>query len=157
ARQWLASARPLSTEDASFRLMGLVWAEASAEEIAAARRDLLALRIRNSGWPQLPGYVADADSNGEGFYALTEAGGPVVPEPITFLVLTQARDGSWHVPTRMLSPANVSPKYFDTGFPYKKDEFLSYAGSCWALMALLRVLPESHRLKPVPPPPPHSP
>jgi ankyrin repeat protein len=43
----------------------------------------------------------------------------------------------------MLSPAQVSPAYFSTGFPYQKDEYLSYAGSCWAVMALLTALPES--------------
>ena len=42
----------------------------------------------------------------------------------------------------MVSPAEVSPPYFPTGFPYKEDEFLSYAGSCWAVMALLTALPE---------------
>jgi ankyrin repeat protein len=43
----------------------------------------------------------------------------------------------------MLSPAEVSPPYFSTGFPYGKDEFLSYAGTCWAVMALLTDLPEA--------------
>jgi len=45
------------------------------------------------------------------------------------------------VRTRMLSPADVSPKYFTTGFPYKKDGYLSYAASCWAVMGLLAGLP----------------
>jgi ankyrin repeat protein len=31
--------------------------------------------------------------------------------------------------------------YFPTGFPYEKDEFLSYAGSCWALIALIEAMP----------------
>jgi ankyrin repeat protein len=43
----------------------------------------------------------------------------------------------------MISPAEISPAYFATGFPYGKDEFLSYAGSCWAVMALMAALPES--------------
>src|SRR5579863_4637523 len=42
ARRWLLKERPASTEDAAFRLMGLVWAGASAIEIGAARRDLAA-------------------------------------------------------------------------------------------------------------------
>ncbi len=41
----------------------------------------------------------------------------------------------------MISPADVSPPYFTTGFPYKKDEYLSYAASCWATMALLSGMP----------------
>ena len=33
------------------------------------------------------------------------------------------------------------PAVFTTGFPYKKDEYLSYAATCWATMALLSGLP----------------
>src|SRR5207247_124736 len=62
---------------------------------------------------------------------------------LKFLLLNQAQDGTWRVHTRMLSPAGVSPKYFPTSFPYGKDEFLSYAGSSWATMALLSALPET--------------
>jgi ankyrin repeat protein len=43
----------------------------------------------------------------------------------------------------MISPAEVSPMYFATGFPYGKDEFLSFTGSCWAVMGLLSTLPDA--------------
>ena len=62
---------------------------------------------------------------------------PAWQKGLKFLVSTQASDGTWRVRTRMISPAEVSPEYFTTGFPYGKDEFLSYAGSCWATMALI--------------------
>lgn len=145
ARQWLSSSEPRSTEDASFRLMGLVWSSAGAQEIAGAVADLKGLQNRDGGWPQLSGYESDAYSTGEALFALHEAG---IPSSSTewqrgakSLVSTQAKDGSWHVHTRMLSPAEVSPPYFKTGFPYGRDEFLSYAGSTWAVMALLSALP----------------
>jgi ankyrin repeat protein len=50
----------------------------------------------------------------------------------------------------------VSPPYFPTGFPYGKDEFLSYAGTSWAVMALLRSLPDppAVSLKEIAGPPP---
>src|SRR5262249_9572890 len=98
------------------------------------------------GWAQLPDYQPDAYSTGEALFALDElpenSEATVVArnKGIRFLLSTQASDGTWHVYTRMLSPAEVSPKYFSTGFPYGKDEFLSYAGSCWAVMALARSL-----------------
>jgi ankyrin repeat protein len=149
AARWLSENRPISTEDAAFRLMGLVWAAASRDAITAAQRDLIAMQRANGGWPQLPNYETDAYSSGEALFALSEAGisgiDSVWTKGIKFLLSTQARDGTWRVRTRMLSPAEVSPKYFATGFPYGKDEFLSYAGSCWAVMALLRALPESSR------------
>ena len=52
ARQWLSRERPLSTEDAAFRLLGMVWAGAPPNEIDAGRRDLLAMR-KSSGWPRI--------------------------------------------------------------------------------------------------------
>jgi ankyrin repeat protein len=79
--------------------------------------------------------------------ALHEAGTPssdaAFVSGLKFLISTQAKDGTWRVQTRMLSPAQVSPKYFSTGFPYGKDEFISYAGSSWAAMALLSVIPKT--------------
>jgi ankyrin repeat protein len=128
-------------------LMGLVWAGASREEIVGAQRDLMAMQKTNGGWSQLPGYEPDAYSTGEALFALSEAAfstsDPAWTKGTKFLLSAQAQDGTWRVRTRMTSPAEVSPKYFATGFPYGKDEFLSYAGSCWAVMALLRALPES--------------
>lgn len=139
AREWLARNRPISTEDASFRLMGLVWSQAPSEQIESARRDLLALQKSDGGWPQLPDYPSDAYSTGEAVFALYQAATPS-PNGIRFLIRKQADDGTWQVRTRMLSPAQVSPPYFETGFPYKKDQFISYAGSCWTVMALLTTI-----------------
>jgi len=145
AREWLIRTGPQSTEDAAFRLMGLVWADASPEETRAAGRDLIERQRSDGGWPQLPRYDSDAYSTGEALYALREAGVPVSDRAwqkgLKFLVATQARDGTWRVRSRMISPAEVSPEYFATGFPYGKDEFLSYAASCWATMALMSALP----------------
>jgi ankyrin repeat protein len=143
ARAWLAKTQPVSTEDAAFRLMGLVWSHADPAQIESARRDLTALEKPNGGWAELPGYQSDAYSTGEALYALSLTGSKVTERGRKFLLSTQASDGTWHVGTRMLSPAAVSPKYFSSGFPYKHDEYLSYAASCWAVMALLTALPAS--------------
>jgi ankyrin repeat protein len=153
ARQWLVRTRPASTEDAAFRLLGLVWAGAAAHEIDGARRDLLAMRKPAGGWPELPGYQPDAYSTGESLFALHESGVKITGTDrgvdLNFLISTQASDGTWRVRTRMVSPADVSPEYFPTGFPYEKDEFLSYAGSAWATMALLSALPKTQSPHPV--------
>jgi ankyrin repeat protein len=144
AREWLSASRPLSTEDAAFRVMGLAWTRASQNEIKAAEQDMLAMQRPDGGWGQLKGYASDAYSTGEALVALSEARMPQTDAAwktgLKFLISSQAPDGTWRVRTRMLSPAEVSPKYFLTGFPYGKDEFLSYAGSCWAVMALTRAL-----------------
>ena len=146
ARTWLTTTKPQSTEDASFRLMGLAWSHAPSAELGAARRDLLATQKTGGGWGQTADYPGDAYSTGEALYALHESG-TASTEPAwrrgeKFLIDTQAADGTWHVATRMISPADVSPRYFSTGFPYEHDEYLSYAGTCWAVMALVSSLPE---------------
>ncbi len=156
ARVWLRDTAPRSTEDATFRVLGLVWADAPRADIATAARDLFARQQPGGGWAQLPDYPQDAYSTGEALYALHEAAVATDDarwrKGIAFLTRTQAADGTWHVGTRMLSPAEVSPPYFTTGFPHKKDEYLSYAASCWATMALLAALPASPAA-PVPPAP----
>jgi len=140
ARRWLIATRGESTEDAAFRLLGLTWAGSTTDDRKEATRDLLERQLPAGGFPQLAGYAPDAYSTGEALFALHEAGmpasDPAWQKGAAFLISSQARDGSWHVRTRMLSPASISPPYFSTGFGYGKDEFLSYAGSCWAVMAL---------------------
>ncbi len=152
ARAWLTTTVPQSTEDATFRLLGLVWAGASAADVAAARRDLWKRQRPGGGWPQLPAYAPDAYSTGEALYALRESGTPAADaawrKGISFLLTSQAADGTWHVRTRMISPAEVSPPYFTTGFPYKRDEYISYAASAWATMALLGALPKADAATP---------
>src|SRR5205823_5527460 len=74
ARDWLTKTAPESTEDATFRLLGLVWADAPRGAIAAAGRDLQQLQRTGGGWAQLPDYSPDAYSTGEALYALHEAG-----------------------------------------------------------------------------------
>jgi ankyrin repeat protein len=144
---WLNRSWPRSTEDASFRLLGLVWSQAAPADIASAARALQAMQLSDGGWPQLPGYAADAYSTGEALFAL-RAGGMASSAKdwergARFLITTQAADGTWRVRSRMLSPADISPPYFHTGFPYGHDEFLSYAGSAWAVMALLSSMPDA--------------
>lgn len=148
AKLWLLTAPPHDTEDFTFRLFGLHWAGATPEERGRAARDLLALQRPNGGWGEIPHMQPDAYSTGAALVALHEAGGVAITDPawqkgLQYLLSTQAADGSWRVHTRMLSPAAVSPPYFETGFPYEHDQFLSTAATCWAAMALMLNLPEA--------------
>ena len=38
-------------------------------------------------------------------------------------------------------------RIFSSGFPYGKDEYLSYAGSSWAVMAMLSSLPDRRQAR----------
>jgi ankyrin repeat protein len=148
AIQWLKTAQPQSTEDYTFRVFGLSWAGAAPEELSRAARELLALQRPNGGWAEIPNRQPDAYSTGEALVALHEAGAvPVTSDAwlkgIGYLVSTQDDRGAWHVPTRMVSPAPVSPPYLETGFPYGHDQFISTDAGCWAAMALMLSLPKA--------------
>jgi hypothetical protein len=76
ARDWLVASRPQSTEAAAFRLMGVVWSDASSIEVDAARHDLVAQQRPDGGWSQLPRSDSDAYSTGEALYALQVSRSP---------------------------------------------------------------------------------
>jgi Prenyltransferase and squalene oxidase repeat len=148
AGEWLLAHNPESTEDAAFRLMGLAEIRGMGEDgIRRAADDLVAMQLPSGGWPQIKGYVPDAYSTGQAVYALrvvrerSRNTSAAEHRGLAFLIRTQAADGTWRTHSRMLSPAHVSPPYFKTGYPYGKDEFLSFAGACWALRAMSAALP----------------
>ena len=79
----------------------------------------------------------DAYATGQALYALQAAGkmpvsAPVYKKGVDFLLNSQAADGSWHVKSRSIW---IQP-YFEGGFPYDHDQWISAAGTAWASMAL---------------------
>ena len=80
---------------------------------------------------------SDAYATGEALYALNAAGpmpasDPVYAKGVRYLLNTQAADGTWHVKTRSIW---IQP-YFESGFPYGTDQWISAAGTSWATIAL---------------------
>ena len=137
AVKWLESATPATTQDRAFHALGLAWGNAAPASVAAAARALAAAQRADGGWNQLPGMVSDAYATGQALYALNVAGkmavsNPVYQKGIDYLLRTQASDGTWHVQTRAIW---LQP-YFESGFPYGRDQFISAAGTAWAVMAL---------------------
>ena len=65
------------------------------------------------------------------------ASDPVYRKGIDYLLRTQAADGTWHVKSRSIW---LQP-YFESGFPYGQDQFISTAGTAWASMALAAAAP----------------
>jgi hypothetical protein len=61
-----------------------------------------------------------------------KTGDPIYRKGVEFLLRTQAADGSWHVKTRS-DPTQI---YFEAGYPYGWDQFISAAGGSWATAAL---------------------
>lgn len=150
AREWLYRNSPKSTEDATYRLLGLYWTEAPAKQVREAAAALAAMQMATGGgWRQMSSRSdADAYATGEAVYALQATGfgkkyAEQVRRGVEFLVRTQAADGTWLVKTRVHEVAPVSPPYMETGFPYGKDQIVSMSGTTWALMALAMALPEA--------------
>ncbi|MEO5739683.1 MAG: ankyrin repeat domain-containing protein [Vicinamibacterales bacterium] len=137
AVKWLEAAKPATTQDRAFHLLGLAWGHAAPAAINAAARALAASQRADGGWNQLPEMASDSYATGQALYALNVAGtmavsSPVYQKGVDYLLRTQAPDGSWHVETRAIW---LQP-YFESGFPYGRDQFISAAGTAWAVMAL---------------------
>jgi ankyrin repeat protein len=134
ARDWLAAAPAKTTDDLVMKMVGLHWAGAAAPNLG---RELLALQHTDGGWGQNRNLASDAYATGEALWGLREAG---VLKPadaayrrgVEFLLATQWPDGSWYVRSR----APKFQPYFQSGFPFEHDQWVSSAGTAWAVMAL---------------------
>jgi ankyrin repeat protein len=110
-------------------------------------RELKVRQQFDGGWASYDGRSSDAYSTGEALWALHNAAGVPTSDPawkrgVRYLLQTQAKDGSWHVTTRLHPPAPVSPPYIESGHPYDHDQFISIMGESWAVIALSQALPE---------------
>jgi ankyrin repeat protein len=138
---WLERARPATTQDKVFHALALLWAGAK-ESARRSAKTLLALQHSDGGWSQLPTIESDAYASGQALFALAVTGAVVTSDNtfqkgVGYLLRTQAADGTWHVKTRAIW---LQP-YFESGFPYGRDQFISTAGTAWAAMALAAATP----------------
>jgi hypothetical protein len=139
AANWLIKARPQTTEDRAFHLLGLRWAGVNPRQAIMRNgvRALLAKQRSDGGWAQLASIASDAYATGQALVALREAGALSATDPaykrgIAFLLKTQLEDGSWYVKSRAIP---FQP-YFESGFPHGHDQWVSMAASNWATTAL---------------------
>ena len=141
AAVWLLKARPKTTEDRAFHLLGLAWARADRRAIQRAGRALVAEQRGDGGWAGLPSLGSDAYATGQSMVALAESGAlaptsTAYTRGIQFLLKTQLADGSWLVRTRAIP---LQP-HFESGFPHGRDQFISAAATNWATMALVQAV-----------------
>ena len=136
AAAWLASHTPVTTEDRVMQLLGLHWADADVRVRKARLRELQVLQRPDGGWAQTPHLANDAYATGQVLYTLRELGVPAADAALqrgaAWLVRTQRDDGSWHVKSRAMK---IQP-YFESGFPYGHDQWISQAATAWAAMGL---------------------
>ena len=136
ARSFLRSAVPQDTQDQTFKLLGLIWAQAPRHEVVRQQQVLSKLQRPDGGWGQMPTLSPDAYATGQALYALQVAGvdaqDPAYRRGVDFLLRTQLEDGTWFVRTRAFG---VQP-YFETGFPHGPSQFISATATAWAAIAL---------------------
>jgi squalene cyclase len=119
--------------------------------IRAAAKELAASQRADGGWGQLNRLPSDPYATATALVALHEAGGLATDSPayrrgVSFLVRTQRSDGSWYVKSR----SRPFQPYYESGFPYGKDQFISASASGWAATALILTLPARTDAAPAP-------
>jgi ankyrin repeat protein len=139
----ISAAEPTTTDDAVMQLLALKWGGGDAAKLATLSRRLAAKQREDGGWSQTAHMGSDAYATGTALYALHQTGmdatAPEYKKGVAFLLKSQAADGSWHV-------AGRAPKfqpYFDGGFPYQHDQWISQWGTAWATMALSEAVPQT--------------
>jgi ankyrin repeat protein len=142
ARQWLRAANPVTAEDRNMQLLGLRWADADAATLKKLAAAILAQQQPDGAWRQHGGVATDAYATGQSLYVLAKAGGVLPADPayqrgVTYLLATQNGNGSWHVTSR----APKFQAYFNSGFPYGGDQWISAWATGWATMALAQAVP----------------
>jgi squalene cyclase len=146
AQRWLLAAEPKSAEERAMRLMGLVWTDAPRNRVAIAIKEIRERQEASGGWSQSGRTPPDAYATGQSLYALHIAGvaatDPVYRKGVTFLLGTQYPDGAWLVRTHSF-PVQ---RYFESGFPFGRHQWISAAGTSWATLAIAQTLPDRRQL-----------
>jgi ankyrin repeat protein len=137
AAAWIQRAQPRVNEERTFQLLGMGWSQAPKALVQKAARALIAEQRPDGGWSQLSTLASDAYATGQALFALEQSAAVTANDPayrrgVDFLLRTQLADGSWFVKSRAIP---IQP-YFESGFPHGRDQFISAAGSNWAVMAL---------------------
>jgi len=146
AKTWLERTPTKETEDRVFQLWGLKEAGADTALLQKLTRELAAEQKEDGGWAQLPGTNSDSYATSTVLIALILGGSlspsdAVVQRGVHYLLKAQQPDGTWHVVTRSKA---VQP-YFESGFPYGRDQFISMAATAWSTAALVLAGPASGR------------
>ena len=135
--EWLKCATPQATEEKVFQLLGFLALGVDKADIEAAKESLLKDQRDDGGWAQLENMMSDAYATGTVLSALHASGLPLgdarYKKGIDYLLRTQREDGAWLVETR----SRPVQTFFDNGDPGSKSQFISFAATNWAIIALL--------------------
>lgn len=147
ARDYLLEAQPKTTDDRAMLLAGLKWSGASPGRVEAAALALLSEQRADGGWAGNQYLATDAYATGGALDALFQSGKLAANDAayrrgVDFLLRTQRPDGSWYVKSRAVK---FQP-YFQSGFPYDHDQWISASATAVAVIAIANGMPEQqHR------------
>ncbi len=137
ARVWLTKARPVTTVEQADRLLALWLTDSPRTVIEEAAKRLLGAQGKDGGWAQSPWLESDAYGTSATMIALVKSGNLTPADSAwqrakAFLLNTQFPDGSWYVRSRAVK---LQP-YFESGFPYGHDQWISNSATGYAVAAL---------------------
>jgi ankyrin repeat protein len=144
ALRWLEGQKAVTTDELAMKLLGLKWGGASASAIAQAAAGLAKAQLADGSWGGNPRLAGDAFSTGFALFALNEGAGWKAQDQrmeagAKWLRATQKEDGTWYVKSR----APKFQPYFESGFPYGHDQWISSAATAWAVAGLSSAAPGS--------------
>ena len=136
-RDWLLEAKAATTDDCAWQIVGLSWAGASRSRISGLGAALTKLQREDGGWGANPNLASDPYATATSLWALATSGvmmpsDKIYQRGVQYLLKNQFPDGSWYVRSR-------SPKfqpYFQSGFPFDHDQWISSTATGWAVMAI---------------------
>jgi ankyrin repeat protein len=135
--QWLQSQKARNTDELAMKLLGLKWGNASAASINKAARELATAQLSDGSWAGNRNLTGDPYSTGFALFALREgaawkADAKPIASAAKWLRATQKEDGTWYQKSR----APKFQPYFESGFPYGHDQWISAGATAWAIVGL---------------------
>ena len=140
AAAWLRETKSTETMQAeALRLLLAVKTGKPAEQLQSGIDRLLSRQNSDGGWSQVNGIPSDAYATGQALWVLSFAGVKndrlEIGRAVSFLAENQREDGSWPMTSRN------HPGVETTRNPIRNPVPITYFGSAWATLGLVRSVP----------------